>query len=389
MDVSVIVPTYREADNLPLLVPRLAAALKQAGLRGEIIVVDDNSPDATVPICAELADQYPLCLEVRVHERGLSSAVVHGMRRATGKILVVMDADLSHPPEKVPDLVAAIEAGADFAIGSRYVAGGRTAEDWGLLRWLNSKAATLLAWPLTRARDPMAGFFALRRETFERARNLDPIGYKIGLEFLVKCGCKNVREVPISFANRVHGESKLTLKEQLNYLRHLKRLYDFQLGRAAQPLKFGLVGLLGVAVQLLALTLFVSFLSRDTALALAIWLAMTSNFFLNRAVTFAGARSGSMGVQYVLFVASCLAGASVNWAVTVWLASISPFFTDYFQLAAVIGVVAAAVFNYVLCVTAAFRVKKPKSMAIIGVSAEERPIESLPTDCVLSRQELS
>jgi len=230
MDISVIVPTYREADNLPVLVGAVADAL--AGTAGgyEIIVIDDNSQDGTEQACAELARTYPLRLLVRRHERGLASAVVHGMREARGTWLVVMDADLSHPPDAVPSLLEPLRAGkADFVIGSRYAPGGSTEEGWGLYRWLNSKVATLLAWPLARVRDPMAGFFALPRSLFESAGTLDPIGYKIGLELLVKCRCRRVVEVPIHFRNRLHGQSKLNLREQVNYLRHLLRLYRFRL----------------------------------------------------------------------------------------------------------------------------------------------------------------
>ncbi len=236
LDVSVIVPTYCEAENLPILIPLVAEALSQARLAGEIIVVDDNSPDDTQHLCAKLARSYPLRLLVRSSERGLSSAVIHGMRAADGAVLLVMDADLSHPPERIPALVNSIRSGtADFVIGSRYVPGGGTDEDWGLFRWLNSKIATWLAWPLTAAHDPMAGFFAMRRETFESAGELNPVGYKIGLELMVKCRPR-VAEVPISFRDRMHGQSKLSLTEQLNYLRHLGRLYEYRIkGLLATP----------------------------------------------------------------------------------------------------------------------------------------------------------
>src|SRR5262245_6904119 len=289
--VSVIVPTYREAQNLPVLVPRVAAALAQAQYSFEIVIVDDNSPDATPQVCAELAKQFPVRLEVRTSERGLSSAVVHGMRLARGDTLVVMDADLSHPPEKIPELVQTLHAGADFVIGSRYVRGGATAEGWGLFRWLNSKVATLLAWPLTSARDPMAGFFALRRTTFEAADNLDPIGYKIALELLIKCRCKAVREVPIYFENRLHGSSKLSFKEQINYLRHLKRLYEFKFGDFARLLQFLIVGGTGMIVDLAFYVLLLSWLPLGVARGLAIWVAMTWNFWLNRRITFSFART--------------------------------------------------------------------------------------------------
>jgi dolichol-phosphate mannosyltransferase len=233
-DVSVIVPTYCEGTNLPLLIPRIAAAFAAAGLHGEIVVVDDDSPDDTVAVCQELARQYPLRLLVRKQVRGLAGAVLHGMRQAQGTVLVAMDADLSHPPERIPALVEAVRSGAaDFAIGSRYVAGGRTEASWGLGRWLNSRIATLLARPLTAARDPLAGFFALRRATFLAGAPFDPVGFKIGLELLVKCGCRQVKEVPITFHDRQRGRSKLSFQERINYLRHLGRLYAFRLGLAA------------------------------------------------------------------------------------------------------------------------------------------------------------
>ena len=140
-----------------------------------------------------------------------------------------MDADLSHPPEALPQMLQTLETGADFVIGSRYIAGGSTS-DGGCLRWLNSRAATLLARPLTSVRDPMAGFFALKRSTFENGCAFNPVGYKIGLELIIKCRCKRVVEVPIHFEHRRYGESKLTLKQQFLYLRHLRRLYGFKYG---------------------------------------------------------------------------------------------------------------------------------------------------------------
>ena len=231
MDVSVIVPTYREAENLPLLVPRIMSALEGAGLRGEILIVDDDSPDDTEAACRDLS--YPVRLLVRRGQRGLSGAVLLGLREASGEVLVVMDADLSHPPEAIPALVKTIREGADFAIGSRYAPGGSTDPAWSLYRRLNSRVARLLARPLAAVRDPLAGFFALSRARFDEAKRLDPIGYKIGLELLVKCDCRDVAEVPIHFRDRERGTSKLTLRAQVDYVRHLGRLYVFVVRRWA------------------------------------------------------------------------------------------------------------------------------------------------------------
>lgn len=355
--VSVIVPAFREAENLPVLIPRVCDALRQAGMSAEVIVVDDDSRDGTPQVMETLGGNFPVRLIVRRGERGLSSAVIRGLREACGKVLVCMDADLSHPPEMVPRLVSAVldPQGGDFVIGSRYVAGGSTDDDWGLFRWLNSKVATLLALPLTRARDPMAGFFALHRDTFASAAQLDPIGYKIGLELMVKCGCRRVREVPIHFRDRLHGESKLSLREQFNYLRHLARLYRHRLGRLAQPLLFLTVGASGMIVDLLLLTLLVAWIGFRPARAIAIAAAMTWNFALNRRFTFAGARKGSLPRQYVLFCLSCGLGAVVNWSVSSWLWAGWGDVLGYPAVAAAAGIAAGVGLNYACSARFVFR----------------------------------
>ena len=226
--LSIIVPTYCEAENLPGLVQEISTACEGMP-EFEIVIVDDASPDKTKDVCDRLSERFPVRLIIREDERGLSTAVLHGMSQARGQVFVVMDADMSHPPSAIPQLVAAItEDGADFAIGSRYVEGGQVDEGWGVGRWVNSKVATLLAAPLTTASDPMAGFFAIHRDTVARAAALTPKGYKIGLELLVKCDCQNVVEIPIQFRDRVHGESKLSMREQLNYVEHLASLYSYR-----------------------------------------------------------------------------------------------------------------------------------------------------------------
>jgi dolichol-phosphate mannosyltransferase len=255
--LSIIVPTYKEAENLPLLVPQLAAALNPRGWAWEVIVVDDNSPDQTREVLDQLTVRFPQVRSlIRTKDRGLSSAVLAGLELAQNEYVVVMDADLSHPPESVPALIDALNTGrADFVIGSRYVAGGKT-EDWSRLRWLNSAGATLLAKPLVgTVRDSMAGFFGFRREMLHGADSLNPIGYKIGLELIVKMGVDPTRvaEVPITFRNRIHGQSKLTMKEQFRYLEHLSRLYDYRFPKAAPRLKFCVAAAVGVVACYAAL----------------------------------------------------------------------------------------------------------------------------------------
>ena len=180
--------------------------------------------------------------------RDLSLSVIQGMRRARFGRLVVMDADLSHPPERIGALLAALADNCDFAIGSRYAPGGEVDAGWGPWRRLNSRIATLLALPLVRCSDPMSGFFATDRRALPDLEQLRPIGYKIGLELMVR-GRLRVREVPIGFTDRDRGESKMNWRQQLNYLHHLHRLYRHRYGDAARLISFGIVGASGFVID--------------------------------------------------------------------------------------------------------------------------------------------
>ncbi|MEZ6138609.1 MAG: glycosyltransferase [Pirellulaceae bacterium] len=165
--VSVVIPTYCEAENLRVLIPRLASVLRNADIDAELLIVDDGSSDGTNEVCLELARRFPVRLMVRKSKRGLASAVIDGMHASQFEIVVVMDADLSHPAERVPELVECISSGrTDFALGSRYIPGGTLDQKWSIWRWLNSRTATLLARPLTAIHDPMSGFFAINARLF-------------------------------------------------------------------------------------------------------------------------------------------------------------------------------------------------------------------------------
>ena len=249
-ELAIIVPTYREVDNLPELTRRIHDAVNAAGISTEIVVVDDDSRDGTDKVCKELSDHYPLRLITRFSDRGLSGAVIHGIRESRSEYVLAMDADLSHPPEDIPRFFQHLREGADFVVGSRYVEGGSTDAKWSVFRWLNSQVATLLARGLTNIKDPMAGFFAFPRRILETAPPLMPLGYKIGLEILVKGGCRNVIEIPIAFSDRTRGESKLTLRQQLYYLRHLRRLYQFRFPWIGERLvKYFIIGATASAID--------------------------------------------------------------------------------------------------------------------------------------------
>jgi dolichol-phosphate mannosyltransferase len=227
--LSIIVPTFREVMNIPLLVREIAHDLKLQISDWELIIVDDDSRDGTVAIFESLQKSgFPLKLVVRKNEQELATAVIEGFKHARAPIFVVMDADLSHQPATILSLYQAIQNGADFAIGSRYIVGGGTDDNWTVYRYLNSKIASLLAMPLVAVSDPMSGFFALSRTLWERCEDISPVGYKIGLEILVKCKPQNIKEIPIQFQSRVFGESKLSIKQQLLYLSHLRSLFVYK-----------------------------------------------------------------------------------------------------------------------------------------------------------------
>lgn len=237
--ISVIVPTYREAANIRRLVNAIADVRNDHAMDLDLWLMDDQSRDDTRAEVEKLGSGWVHLVE-RTGPRGLSPAVLDGFSVSKGQRVVVMDADLSHPAATIPELLRALDAGADFVFGSRYVKHGRTAEGWGFWRYLNSKCATLLARPLARLSDPMSGFFAFDRSRLEAADTLNPVGYKIGLELLVKSRATRVVEVPIHFAKRTAGKSKLSFVQQLLYLEHLRRLYLFKLfgprpGAARKP----------------------------------------------------------------------------------------------------------------------------------------------------------
>ncbi len=234
--VSVVVPTYNEAKNIVLLVDELVNIHNNQAhdyYKLEIIIVDDNSPDGTGNILDHLAKKYhgQKCSVIPIHRQGklgLGTAVVAGFKQAKGSIVGVMDADLSHPPEIIHNMIEPILTdAAELTVGSRYVQGGGV-EVWPWHRKLMSRVATLLARPLTKIRDPMSGLFFIKKDLLYGV-DLGTEGYKIGLEIFVKTKYKTFQEVPYLFRNREFGQSKLDTKENLRYLQELGRLYWYKL----------------------------------------------------------------------------------------------------------------------------------------------------------------
>ena len=226
--VSLVIPTYNERDNISILAEDIFAIFEKNNIDAELIIVDDNSPDGTGKIADELAKRYNILVIHRSGKLGLSSAVLEGFKISKGFILGAMDADFSHPIDAIPELLKPLlDNHAEISIGSRYISEGRI-ENWPSIRRITSKGATLLAKPLTKVKDPMSGFFFIKKDVIF-GKKLNPRGYKIALEILVKGSYKNVVEVPIVFTNRKKGKSKLNLKEYLNFIFDLFGLYIYKI----------------------------------------------------------------------------------------------------------------------------------------------------------------
>jgi len=354
--LSLILPTFNEAKNLPVLLPKIEAALQ--GVPHEVIVVDDDSPDRTWEVAQEMGQHLDdLHVIRRVGRRGLSSAVIEGFLSAKGAQLVVMDADGQHDIAVIGKLAKAVQDGAGIAIGSRYIEGGSVGK-WDERRHTLSRIATKLAIALckVKVKDPMSGFFAIDRDLFQKiVTSLNPKGFKILLDLLVHLprGIKVV-EMPFAFAERLHGESKLSRKVQIEFIEYL---YDVTFGKYI-PLvfvKYCIVGSLGVIVNLVAYMLFAQFARGGGELSVlgfgwsvigAIEVAIVFNFLLNNLWTFAHVKlKGIRAVTgFLKFNAACLFGALANYAVSSYL-----FAFGMKELVAVtVGAFTGVVWNYTM-----------------------------------------
>jgi dolichol-phosphate mannosyltransferase len=223
---TIVIPTYNEAGGIEKLLRTLDETFRTYDLDGEIIVVDDNSPDGTGAIVDRLSQELPVRCLHRPGKMGLSSGVIDGwkMARPESVALGAMDADFSHDVRALPKMVEAVESGKyGLAVGSRYVPGGGIA-NWPKRRIVTSRVACWLARPLTGVKDVTSGYFLVRRNALDGV-TLDPIGFKIGLEVIVKGKYGKAVEVPYTFTDRIVGESKLNQSEIFNYLKQLRKLY--------------------------------------------------------------------------------------------------------------------------------------------------------------------
>lgn len=348
MRVSIVVPTYHEKDNISILFDRVLKVFKENKITGEIIVVDDNSNDGTEQVVEEYKKKkHPVRIFIRKNERGLASACVLGFSHAKGDIIIVMDADLQHPPEKIPELIAAIDKGADIAIGSRFVEGGDVG-DFTTYRKMVSKGASLVADLLFKElkdiKDKESGFFAFKKQVIENT-NLNPKGYKILLEILVLGKYNSVVEVGFKFGKRKSGESKLGFFTIFTYLSHLLSLM-FASGKLNKFIKFCIVGLIGTIVNLGILygltTLGLYYLISG---AIAIEASVLANFFLNRAWTF---KEESIHVTFKNAIfkdhVTRFIGIILNF---VCLFVFTEFFNMYYIISMIIGIAVSTLWNFI------------------------------------------
>jgi dolichol-phosphate mannosyltransferase len=347
--VSIIVPTLNEAENIEELLSRIAACCLSTAYALEVVIVDDASTDGTCDRVEKNQTRLSVRIVRRVGKRGLASAIVEGATVATGDIVLVMDADLSHPPEAIPALIAPLLNGtSDMAIGSRYIPGG-TIPGWTIFRRIASRTATLLAWPLCDVKDPMSGFFAVRRDRICQLQS-NVSGFKIALELLAEGGDSlRTVEVPIEFNDRLRGTSKLGLRVIWEYIHQVLKLAGGNV-TSTNSLRFILVGLLGLLTDLLVFQWLFSKGAGMSAAHLTSFMAATLiNYFLNSRWAFSQGNAGMTPSGYhrygsflmIAFLAVFLRGGV--------LASLTQFCGWPVHAAILAAIGAAAGVNYIGC----------------------------------------
>jgi len=374
--ISIVIPTYKEADSIEEALRRSGTALAQSGEAYELIVVDDNSGDGTAELAEKLSGEFHVRVLRRAGRQGLATAVVDGWKLARGDLLGVIDADLQHPPEILNHLAAALrQSNADLAVASRYIAGGGTS-DWEFVRRVISSGATHLAasvlpLKLSAVSDPMSGMFVVRAAAISGA-DLSPLGYKILLEVLAKGRIEHVVEVPYEFEERTRGSSKLGLRQYGEYLAHLVRL-SFSTGQLRAWIEYGLVGLTGGVLDIGLIYGLAGHAGGKAvwAVPLAVEAALLWNFLGNQYATFArrpggvSAKPGSASRLW-LYQKVCLPGAILNIALTLFLVSQGAGLA----FAAAAGVVLDGAVNLLFNVPSIWKIWGPRTSTSIGQVAE-------------------
>jgi dolichol-phosphate mannosyltransferase len=350
IEFSVIVPTFNEAGNITELVRLLHAALD--GFAWEVVFVDDDSPDKTAEIVKAIGqgDPHVRCIH-RIGRRGLAGACIEGILSSTAPVCAVMDADLQHDETLLPKMLRMIHEGADVVIGSRYIEGGTAGDGFAIIRGWGSKFSTWLSRTLLRVNvtDPMSGFFAVRRDPFEKsAESLSPDGFKILLDYLAS-GQPGlvVQELPFSFRSRFSGESKLDTSVTLEFLNLLvSRLTNGLLN--IRFILFSLIGVSGVVVHLATQKTILPFASFPIAQATGSLVAMFSNFTLNNVITFRDKRLRGFAFfrGFLSFVLVCGVGVIGSVGVGTWVNSPHEHWRVAWWISGLAGALIGGLWNY-------------------------------------------
>jgi len=365
--ISIIIPTYNESENIIKILHSIGEILPK-NIPTQAIVVDDNSPDGTGKIVEDYLKNvkkiagYTIEIIHRKAKDGLGSAILKGIQQAKGDTIVVMDSDFSHPPQIIPKLIESIKKYQyDIAVASRYIKGGKI-QGWSLKRKIMSKFATLIAKKGLGidTKDPMSGFFAFKRNII-KGLNIDAIGYKILLEILVKTRDVNIKEIPYTFQDRELGSSKLSIKTIFDYYRSVWKLYRYgkplekQEKRSSVKFlykagRFYTVGTSGFIVNYVISLLFaggVSDLWYLHANVIGIVASITTNFVLNKIWTFGDKdfKIKKTISQYGKFAMFSSLGALVQLGMVYFLVDSNEV---AYPFALILAVITAAFGNFVL-----------------------------------------
>jgi dolichol-phosphate mannosyltransferase len=348
--LSVVVPTFNERDNVTVLYRRLAATLTD--ISWEVVFVDDNSPDGTWEVVRGLArqDSRVRCIR-RIGRRGLSGACIEGILASSAPYAAVIDADLQHDETQLPKMAALLQSGeAELVVGSRYIEGG-SADSFNRQRAGASQLATEVAKRVLKVEiaDPMSGFFMIRRDRFEQlAPQLSTQGFKILLDIVATAqGKLRTIEVPFTFGSRQHGESKLDSMVALDFLGLVlaKLTHDVV---SLRFLLFAMVGLIGLIVHLTTLFIALEFFNVPfpEAQAAGALVAMTSNFILNNFLTYRDQRLKGFAILggLLLFYLVCSVGLFANVGVAFSVYDQEPIW----WLAGAAGALMGVVWNYAM-----------------------------------------
>ncbi|HEY3423542.1 MAG TPA: glycosyltransferase family 2 protein [Negativicutes bacterium] len=317
MKLSIVIPTFNERDNVCLITQRIRSIMQTQMQPYEIIFVDDSRDDTPI-VLEQLSREFSTVKYIhREHEKGLASAVVQGFQFSQGQQIIVMDADLQHSPELIPLILKRL-ATADVVIPSRFISGGSDGglnEFRKLVSWTARTIGRLSIKRLRRVSDCTGGYFGINRTVIEGVQ-LNPIGWKILMEVLVKGNYQTVHEIPYSFIARDAGKSKMSLQEQWNFLRHIGRLV-WNSPEDRRFMGFCAIGSLGVVVNLIVLRLLLSFWHMDESMAsvAASLLAMLHNFLWNDHLIWKGHQQPVLWkrvLQFPQFMLVCGLGIAIT-----------------------------------------------------------------------------